>query len=81
MIIAVENKKLLESLKKNGYSAVKLNKNMQNADIIIYESPENFSSNSMSVGFQSPVLMINSLGKSLYEIEYIIKTRLYSPLF
>ncbi len=82
--IAVENG--LESIKsyfyKKGYNIVELNNS--HIDAVIYLRSINLSqsiSNSMSSHNKVGILMINAYQKSNEEIERILKSRLYSPLF
>lgn len=92
IIIAVQKglDNLKEGLRHRGYEVVDAENYKYPIDAIIYEGNSfqisYISHNNMpvmSTGGRTNygVFMINSLGKSLDEIEDMLKTRYYSPLF
>ena len=81
---------LKEGLQQRGYEVVDVENYHYPIDAIVYEGNSfqisYISHNNMpemSVGGRSNygVFMINSLGKSVDEVEDMLKTRYYSPLF
>lgn len=79
MIIAVENVDLAKKLSGMGYIVKNVTYNGY-VDAVIYEK-SNVIENNMSLFAVSPTLIINSQSKNAGEIDTILKTRLYSPLF
>lgn len=92
IIVAVQKElnNIKDALKNKGYEVVTLGEYNYPIDAMIYEGRSfqisYISSNNMpvmSVDSRSNygVLMINATGKSIDEIERILKRRSYSPLF
>jgi len=92
MVIAIQTglDNLKQELLKRGYKVVDFGNYDYPIDVIIYE--ENLSQISYISHNNMPalqagargnygVLVVNSQGKSVDEIEHILKTRSYSPLF
>jgi hypothetical protein len=92
IIVAVQNglDKIREGLKNKGYKVVNLEGYNYPIDALVYEGNSfqisHISSNNMpemTMGTRSSygVFMVNAAGKSLDEVEAMLKTRKYSPLF
>lgn len=88
MVIAVAPglEEIRDKLMELGYEVVILGEYNYPIDAVIYKgytpdmsyiSTNNTSFNSDSYG----ILMINAQNKTIEEINYVLKTRLYSPLF
>lgn len=79
-----------DALKKRGYEVVSAETYKYPIDAIVYEGssfPISYITTSNMPGLNSEeranygVLMVNALGKSVEEIDFILKNRYYSPLF
>lgn len=85
MTVALE--KGLEDIKneliKRGYKVILSENNFQSADAYIFlGSCSGILSGGIGVGAgQNGILMINAANKTANDIDYILKSRLYSPLF
>ncbi len=90
VIIAIDENlhHIKTGLQQLGYSVVDLKEN-QLTDVIIYyrDSQSNIFGGNLhnsflsGLGAESGTLLINGYGKTLEEIQEIIKNRSYSPLF
>lgn len=91
MIVAVENtlNEIKDGLEKMGYTIVDL-KESESANAIVYYRGLNsdYSSNEMSYNTflngesaMEGTFLVNAYGKSIVEIDQILKNRSYSPLF
>lgn len=86
MVIAIleDLKDLGEALSQLGYKVVILGKYNYPIDAMIYASyiPDiSYISSNNIPEEKYGILMINAKGKTINEIDSILKTRLYSPLF
>ncbi|MCX7922903.1 MAG: YkuS family protein [Clostridia bacterium] len=93
IIVAVQRglEAIKHELKHKGYEVVELETYNYPIDAIIYEGSlmqiSHISSNNMPIEMRVDgrtnygVFMINSTGKSIDQIERMLKTRCYSPLF
>lgn len=87
MIVAVEGslKELKKDLQRMGYNVVCYETYNYPVDAIVYESihlkPCNDFNFISSEGKQSGILMIYAKNKTVYDIDNILRTRTYSPLF
>ncbi len=92
MVVAVQSslQNIKEELKKRGFDVVDLETYNYPIDAIVYEgnsfqishiSRNNMPEMSSGLRTNYGVFIVNSLGKSIDEIEDMLKTRYYSPLF
>lgn len=92
MVVAVQNSlhHIQEELKKRGFDVVDLETYNYPIDAIVYEGNSfqisHISRNNMpemcsGLRTNYGVFIVNSLGKSVDEIEDMLRTRYYSPLF
>jgi len=92
IVVAVQKglNNIKRELKRRGYEVVDIETYNYPIDAIIYEgnsfqisyvSRNNMPEMGIGKRVNYGVLMVNSLGKSIDEIEDMLKTRYYSPLF
>jgi len=92
LVVAVQSslQNIKEELKKRGFDVVDLETYNYPIDAIVYEgnsfqishiSRNNMPEMSSGLRTNYGVFIVNSLGKSIDEIEDMLKTRYYSPLF
>lgn len=88
VLVTPNTEYLRENLEGLGYTVVKLGQYNYPIDAMIYRgySPDGsyISMNNMpanDLGRNYGILMINADNKSIDEIDVILKTRIYSPLF
>lgn len=92
MVVAVQKElnKLKKELSEKGFEVVDLEGYSYPIDAMVYEgnafqvsyiSRNNMPENSLSSRANYGVFMINATGKSADEIEDMLRTRYYSPLF
>lgn len=92
LVVAVQSslQNIKEELKKRGFDVVDLETYNYPIDAIVYEgnsfqishiSRNNMPEMNSGLRANYGVFIINSLGKSIDEIEDMLKSRYYSPLF
>lgn len=92
MVVAVQSSlhNIQEELKKRGFDVVDMETYNYPIDAIVYEgnsfqishiSRNNMPEMSSGLRTNYGVFIVNSLGKSIDEIEDMLRTRYYSPLF
>jgi hypothetical protein len=92
LVVAVQSSlhNIQEELKKRGFDVVDMETYNYPIDAIVYEgnsfqishiSRNNMPEMSSGLRTNYGVFIVNSLGKSIDEIEDMLRTRYYSPLF
>lgn len=86
LTVAVENglDEIKNFLSSKGFNVVDLNTHSYPVQAVVYLRKDNlslFSANDAFLNSANGTLMINSYQKSNEDIERILKSRLYSPLF